>query len=91
LESPLQLAADYGRVTGHPETICIYTQRHSIGHRAPAHEADAPALLGDFLERATGIEPVFKAWEARNKTLKAIYLAALSFPSDSLNWKLDGN
>jgi hypothetical protein len=32
-----------------------------------------------------------EAWEARNKTLKAIDLAALSFPSDGLNWKLDGN
>jgi hypothetical protein len=36
----------------------------------------------------TGIEPVCKAWEALNKTLKAIDLAALSFPSDGLNWKL---
>jgi len=44
-----------------------------------------------FLERATGIEPVSEAWEALNKTLKEIELAALSFPSDSLNWKLDGN
>ena len=26
-----------------------------------------------------------------NKTLKAIDLAALSFPNDSLNWKPDGN
>jgi hypothetical protein len=43
------------------------------------------------LERATGIEPVSEAWEALNKTLRAIDLAALSFPSDSLNWKLDGN
>jgi hypothetical protein len=32
-----------------------------------------------------------EAWEALNKTLKAIDLAALSFPSDGLNWKLDGN
>jgi len=38
-----------------------------------------------------GIEPTSEAWEALNKTLKAIDLAALSFPSDSLNWKLDGN
>ena len=37
------------------------------------------------------IEPTSEAWEARNKTLKAIDLAALSFPSDGLNWKLDGN
>src|SRR5882762_9269515 len=42
-----------------------------------------------FLERATGIEPVSEAWEALNKTLKEIELAALSFPSDSLTWKLD--
>ena len=44
-----------------------------------------------FLERAMGIEPTSEAWEALNKTLKAIDLAALSFPSDGLNWKLDGN
>jgi len=44
-----------------------------------------------FMERAMGIEPTSEAWEALNKTLKAIELAALSFPSDSLNWKLNGN
>jgi hypothetical protein len=33
-----------------------------------------------------GIEPTSEAWEALNKTLKAIDLAALSFPSDGLNW-----
>jgi hypothetical protein len=43
------------------------------------------------MERAMGIEPTSKAWEARNKTLKAIDLAVFSFPGDSLNWKPDGN
>jgi hypothetical protein len=38
-----------------------------------------------------GIEPTSEAWEALSKTLKAIDLAAFSFPSDGLNWKLDGN
>ena len=38
-----------------------------------------------------GIEPTSEAWEALNKTLKAIDLAALSFPNDGLNWKLVGN
>jgi hypothetical protein len=38
-----------------------------------------------------GIEPTSEAWEARNKTLKAIALATLSVPSDGHNWKLDGN
>jgi hypothetical protein len=38
-----------------------------------------------------GIEPTSEAWGARNKTLKAIDLAALSFSSDGLNWKLIGN
>jgi hypothetical protein len=33
---------------------------------------------------------VSEAWEALTKTLKAIDLAALSFPSDRLNWT-DGN
>jgi hypothetical protein len=38
-----------------------------------------------------GIEPTSEAWEALNKTLKAIDLAALNFSSDGLKWKLDGN
>ena len=38
-----------------------------------------------------GIEPTSEAWEALNKTLKVIDLAALSFCSDGLNWKRDGN
>jgi len=38
-----------------------------------------------------GIAPTSDAWEALDKTLKAIDLAALSFPSDDLNWKLGGN
>jgi hypothetical protein len=38
-----------------------------------------------------GIEPTSEAWEAWNKPLKAIDLAALSSPSQGLNWKLDGN
>ena len=37
-----------------------------------------------------GIEPTSEAWEALDKTLKAIELAALSFLRDGLNWKLDG-
>jgi len=41
--------------------------------------------------RAMGIEPTSEAWEALNQPLKAIELASLSFPSDGLNWKLDGN
>jgi hypothetical protein len=36
------------------------------------------------MERAMGIEPTSEAWEAFNKTLKAIDLAALSFPQDAL-------
>jgi|GEM_PF-3420195 len=35
-----------------------------------------------------GIEPTSEAWEALNKTLKAIDLAALSFASESLNWNV---
>ncbi len=38
-----------------------------------------------------GIEPTSEAWEALNRTLKAIDLAALGLPRDSLNRKLDGN
>jgi len=43
------------------------------------------------MERAMGIEPTSEAWEALDKTLEATDLAALSFPTDDLNWKLDGN
>jgi hypothetical protein len=43
------------------------------------------------MERAMGIEPTSEAWEALNKTLKAIDLAALSIPHDGLNWKPIGN
>ncbi len=38
-----------------------------------------------------GIEPTSEAWEALYKTLKVIDLAALSFPGEGSNWKLDGN
>jgi len=38
-----------------------------------------------------GIEPTSEAWEALNKTLKAIDQAAFSLPSNDLSWKLDGN
>ena len=38
-----------------------------------------------------GIEPTSEAWETLNKTLKAIELAALSFPREGLSWKQDGN
>src|SRR5215472_1723575 len=44
-----------------------------------------------LMERAMGIEPTSEAWEALNKTLKAIGLAALSFLRACLSWKLDGN
>jgi hypothetical protein len=40
------------------------------------------------MERAMGIEPTSEAWEALNKTLKAIELAALSFRKEGSNWKL---
>jgi hypothetical protein len=48
-------------------------------------------LSSVFLERAMGIEPTSEAWEALDKTLEATELAALSFPTNDLNWKLDGN
>jgi hypothetical protein len=38
-----------------------------------------------------GIEPTSEAWEALDEILKTIDLATLSFPSDSLTWKPDGN
>lgn len=38
-----------------------------------------------------GIEPTSEAWEALDKILKAIDLAALSFLGHGLSWKLDGN
>jgi hypothetical protein len=42
------------------------------------------------MERAMGIEPTSEAWEARNKNLKTLELAALSSCGFSLNWKTDG-
>ena len=38
-----------------------------------------------------GIEPTSEAWEALNKTLKAIDLAALRIREEGSNWKLYGN
>lgn len=38
-----------------------------------------------------GSAPTSEASEALDKTLKAIELATLRFPSDGFNWKLDGN
>ena len=38
-----------------------------------------------------GIEPTSEAWEALNKALEAIELAALRFLADALSWKPDGN
>jgi hypothetical protein len=38
-----------------------------------------------------GIEPTSEAWEACNKTLKALELAAVSIWEESFNRKLNGN
>jgi hypothetical protein len=35
-----------------------------------------------------GFEPTSEAWDALSQTLKAIDLAAYSFPSEALNWEL---
>ena len=43
------------------------------------------------MERAMGIEPTSEAWEARNKNLKTLELAALSSFGKGLSWKIDGN
>jgi len=37
-----------------------------------------------------GIERTSEGWEALNKTLKAIEMAAFSFLGFSLTWKIDG-
>jgi hypothetical protein len=50
-----------------------------------------PTASTGFTERAMGIEPTPEAWEALNKTLKAIELAALRFLADALSWKPNGN
>jgi hypothetical protein len=42
------------------------------------------------VERATRIEPVSKAWEARNKNLKTLELAAPNRFAEALDWKIDG-
>jgi len=38
------------------------------------------------MERAVGIEPTSEAWEARNKNLKTLELAAVSSLQKALNW-----
>jgi hypothetical protein len=43
-----------------------------------------------FMERAMGIEPTSEAWEASNKTLKTLVLAALSRFGCALSWKMIG-
>ena len=53
--------------------------------------SDSGALLVDCVPVGLVLELASEAWEALNKTLKLIELAALSFPSDGLSWKLDGN
>jgi hypothetical protein len=42
------------------------------------------------MERAMGIEPTSEAWEARNKNLKTLELAALSRLGEALIWKMNG-
>jgi hypothetical protein len=37
-----------------------------------------------------GIEPTSEAWEARNKNLKTLELAALSRFAIRFNWKMNG-
>jgi hypothetical protein len=37
-----------------------------------------------------GIEPTSEAWEARNKNLKTLELAALNSFREALNWKMNG-
>jgi hypothetical protein len=37
-----------------------------------------------------GIEPTSEAWEARNKNLKTLELAALSRLAKLLSWKMNG-
>jgi len=41
------------------------------------------------MERAMGIEPTPEAWEARNKNLETLELAAFSTFRTSFNWKVN--
>ena len=66
-------------------------QAQAMGQGTQMGQTFSVTLIIEEYWRAIGIEPTSEAWEALNKTLKAIELAALSFPSDSLNWKLNGN
>src|SRR5215469_3614804 len=52
---------------------------------------EATAQIFCFLERAMGIEPTSKAWEAYNITQKHAGLAAFSQSSEPLNWKIMEN
>jgi len=42
------------------------------------------------MERAMGIEPTSEAWEARNKNLETLELAAFSTFRTFFNWKMHG-
>jgi hypothetical protein len=41
-------------------------------------------------EPAMESQPVSEAWEARNKNLKTLELAALSRFEEALSWRIDG-
>jgi len=53
--------------------------------------SDSRAFLVDCVPVGLVLELTSEAWEALNKTLKAIELAALRFLADALSWKPDGN
>ena len=49
-----------------------------------------PTASAAVMERAMGIEPTSEAWEASNKNLKTLELAALSDFGMLLKWKIAG-
>jgi hypothetical protein len=69
----------------------LSTKKGDAGHQIEVLPSTMGNLLLRFSLDVLGRLRMSEAWEALNKTLKALDLAALSFVSDGPNWKLDGN
>jgi len=58
----------------HSNQARLSTNRGMAGEQGQPNQRE----FCGFMERAMGIEPTSEAWEASNKNLKALELAALS-------------
>jgi len=79
------MAAFFGKFFGPIDFNSVQLRSKTVHFRVEFEQASRvkPIDPSRFLERAMGIEPTSEAWEASNKNLKALELAALS-ESDGL-------